>query len=292
MMPSEILRQAEAIVSDHFGKPVKFSGSRPVGGGSINEAFCLESRERNFFIKWNDAAAYPGMFAAEKSGLDLLQSSRVIKIPEVIATATAGHDSFILMEWIEPGKRIKLFWEDFGKKLARLHRKSEQKFGLENDNYIGSLPQSNRQHSSWIDFFIRERIEPQMKRAVDSGQLAHVQISQLANLYKRLPEIIPEEKPSLIHGDLWNGNFLVAADGSACLIDPAVYYGHREMDLAMARLFGGFDGEFYRGYEEEYPLEQGFESRFEIHNLYSLLVHVNLFGGGYVQQVRSFLLKF
>ena len=124
------------------------------------------------------------------------------------------------------------------------------------------------------------------------SQLSSHCLSQLANLSKRLTEIIPEEKPSLIHGDLWNGNFLVAADGSACLIDPAVYYGHREMDLAMTRLFGGFDADFYRGYEEEYPLEQGFESRVEIHNLYPLLVHVNLFGGGYIQQVKNFLLKF
>jgi protein-ribulosamine 3-kinase len=291
MIPSEILRQAEAIVSEHNGKHVTFSEVRTAGGGSINEAFCLESKEGKYFLKWNDAASYPGMFEAEKSGLDLLRSAGAIQIPVVIATSVAGPGSFLLMEWIEPGIRKKSFWSDFGKSLARLHRVTAEKFGLGNDNYIGSLPQSNSRHTSWTDFFIRERIEPQMKRAVDSGK-TNGPISQLANLYKRLPEIIPDEKPSLIHGDLWNGNFLVAADGAACLIDPAVYYGHREMDLAMSRLFGGFDSEFYRGYQEEFPLEKGFDSRIDIHNLYPLLVHVNLFGGGYVQQVESILRMF
>jgi len=292
MIPSEILRRAETIVSDHCGKPIRFSGYRSVAGGSINEAFCLESPEGNYFLKWNDASAYPGMFTAEEKGLDMLRATKAIKIPQVVAAETAGSFSFLLMEWIESGKRKKSFWADFGKNLARLHRMTQEKFGLSHDNYIGSLPQSNRQHSSWTDFFIKERIEPQVKLAVDGGKLGNVQISQLANLYNRLPDIIPNEKPSLIHGDLWNGNFLVAADGSACLIDPAVYYGHREMDLSMTRLFGGFDDEFYRGYEEEFPLEKGFESRIDIHNLYPLLVHVNLFGSGYIQQVKSFLLKF
>ena len=168
----------------------------------------------------------------------------------------------------------------------------EISFGLDHDNYIGSLPQSNHQHTSWVEFFIEERLEKQIALAKNSGALNNSTIQQFNNLFKRLKEIIPEEKPSLLHGDLWNGNYMLAADGCACLIDAAVYYDHREMDLAMTRLFGGFPEEFYESYHETFPLSSGFEERVDIHNLYPLLVHVNLFGGSYISQVKSVLSRF
>ena len=292
MIPDLILRQAEAAVSSSRGRIIKFSGSKTVGGGCINKAFCLQSSDGNYFLKWNDAAAYPGMFEAEAAGLKLLRNSLSIRIPEVFCVGTAGAHSFILMEWIEPGRRSHSFWSDFGKKLATLHRSTRDMFGLDHNNYIGSLSQSNTMHASWPEFYFRERLEPQVKLAVDSGRLARQKISQLDKLNRRLAEFIPNEIPALLHGDLWNGNFLMDSEGNAALIDPAVYYGHREMDLAMARLFGGFDPEFYRSYEADFPLANGFESRLDIHQLYPLLVHVNLFGGGYVEQVERILRKF
>jgi len=292
MIPPEIILQVEKFISGQQKFAAAVSCTSPVGGGCINRAFCLEAGETKYFLKWNDAGKYPGMFEAEAKGLKLLRDAGVIKIPRVFRTETAGTYSFILMEWIEQGSRKSSFWNDFGKSLAHLHSHTQEQFGLDHDNYIGSLSQSNRQCGSWIEFFMHERIEPQWKLAVNTGKLADLPIGQLANLERILPEIIPDEKPALLHGDLWNGNFLVDTEGAACLIDPAVYYGHREMDLAMTKLFGGFDPEFYRSYQAEFPLEKGFESRLDIHNLYPLLVHVNLFGGGYVQQVKNILSRF
>jgi len=292
MIPGEIIVQAETLVSTLKNRSVKFSGSKPVGGGCINKSICLETVEEKYFLKWNDASAYPGMFESEAKGLNLLREARAIKIPQFIGCGTAGPHAFILMEWLETGTQKRSFWSDFGKNLATLHGLTQEFYGLDHANYIGSLPQRNTMHGSWDEFYFLERLEPQVKLAVDSGRLTRLQISHVGNLKRRLPEILPKEIPALIHGDLWNGNFLVDSEGNAALVDPAVYYGHREMDLAMARLFGGFDPEFYRSYEEEFPLETGFDARIEIHQLYPLLVHVNLFGGGYIQQVEQILRKY
>jgi len=282
----------EKLLSRELNLQVSILNNQSVGGGCINHAHQIETNHGNYFMKWNDATAYPGMFESEAKGLQLLRSVNAIYIPEVIATGQSGNTSYIILEWIESGKRKKDFWHNFGEHLAKLHRHTSTRFGLDHDNYIGSLSQSNRQHKNWIEFFIHERIEPQLKLASGNGQLATSLTSILANLENKLAEIIPKEAPALLHGDLWNGNYMIAPDGSACLIDPAVYYGHREMDLAMTKLFGGFDPGFYEAYNETFTLQKGFESRIDIYNLYPLLVHVNLFGGGYVGQVRRILQRF
>jgi protein-ribulosamine 3-kinase len=232
------------------------------------------------------------MFEMEARGLSILHSANAIKIPEVIVTGDADGISYLVLEFIDPGTRRSDFWKDFGRKLAALHRHSSGSFGLDHDNYIGSLQQSNLQRKTWIEFFITERLEKQIELANNLGSISNLIIQQFHNVFKRLPDLIPVEKPSLVHGDLWNGNYIVAEDGSACLIDPAVYYGHREMDLAMMRLFGGFGHELYEAYNEVFPLENGFESRIDIHNLYPLMVHVNLFGESYLSQVKAILSRF
>ena len=184
------------------------------------------------------------------------------------------------------------FWESFGKSLAKLHRVNSSKYGFAEDNYIGSLEQSNKEHNKWIDFFIEERLEKQLKRAMELGILTGDDENHFQKLYRELDSLIPNEPPSLLHGDLWGGNFITGDNGEPCLIDPAVYYGHREMDLSMTRLFDGFEKPFYDIYNSEYPLAPGFEARVDIHNLYPLLVHVNLFGGGYIPQLRGVIKKF
>jgi fructosamine-3-kinase len=292
MLPHSLLKEIEKKLSHQLNRALVVRHHQSVGGGCINNANRLETTVGFYFLKWNNAHAYPGMFEAEAKGLKLLRSAGAIFIPEVIATGEAENKSFILLEFIEAGRRIKNFWEDFGAKLASLHKNSSDAFGLDHDNYIGSLPQSNKKHSGWADFFIHERLEKQIVLAKNSGAIGNSEVQQFHNLEKHIYEIIPEEKPALLHGDLWNGNYMIANDGTACLIDPAVYYGHREMDLAMTKLFGGFAVEFYQAYNERYPIQKGFELRADIHNLYPLLVHVNLFGGGYVQQVKAVLSKF
>lgn len=264
----------------------------PAGGGCINECFILQTNAGKFFVKHNDASKFPGMLRMEAKGLQLLSEKVNGITPEVIAEYEDRSDLFLILENIEQGKPQKEFWNDFADKLAAIHRHSNEFFGLEHDNFIGSLPQSNRQHSDWISFFILERIEPQLKMSIDNKRLPKGIYRVFEKMFLRLAEIFPSEEPALLHGDLWAGNYLTAGDGSVRLIDPAVYFGFREMDLAMMKLFGGFDPSFLRWYENIFPLEKDFEKRAGICNLYPLLVHVNLFGGHYVSEVNSIIMNF
>ncbi len=232
------------------------------------------------------------MFEAEAMGLDLLRKTNTFRIPATIAHGSTEAGAFLLMELIETGYRASGFWEEFGASLAQLHRHSVGQFGLDHHNFIGSLPQPNHPHPTWPEFYIHERLQPQLDLALQSQRLSSSDAKHFEKLYLKLPELCPAEPPALTHGDLWSGNFMVAADSHPVLIDPAVSYAHREMDLAMSRLFGDFDRPFYRSYEEVWPLAPGFEQRLPIYQLYYLMVHVNLFGGGYVGSVRTVVRQF
>ena len=257
-----------------------------VGGGDINQARLLKTSKGGFFIKTNKADFALDMFAKEAKGLTVLKNAHALRIPEVIAFDQTEAGAFLLLEMIETGYRKDGFWKEFGQCLAGLHRTTADQFGLDHPNYIGSLHQPNGRHDSFVDFYIDERLQPQLDLARTVNLLTISDEKHFKNLYKKLPDLLPTEPPALIHGDLWSGNFLVAADGHPVLIDPSIAYSHRELDLAMSRLFGGFDRSFYRAYEAAYPLAPGFEQRLPIWQLYYLLVHVNLFGAGYVGSVR------
>ncbi len=263
-----------------------------VSGGSINQAVQIKTERGDLFLKWNRSAP-KDFFEREAAGLQLLRNANSgIRVPEVVAERSADGDrpGFLLMEYITPGSRGDAF--RFGEELAVLHGNRAGKFGLDRDNYIGSLPQLNNFHEHWLSFFAEMRIEPQLKMAVDSGKLGSTSQKGWIGLLKRLDTIIPESKPSLLHGDLWSGNYMFDSEGRAVLIDPAVYYGHPEMDLSFTKMFGGFDASFYHGYRSVTPLDPDFEDRIPVYNLYPLLVHVNLFGGHYSDQCRRFLRKF
>jgi fructosamine-3-kinase len=259
-----------------------------VGGGSINETARIETANGIYFVKWNSATKYPGMFEAEAKGLGLLAGNSGFVIPQVIEQGTTENISFLLLEFLEPGYTN---WKTAGKTLAKMHRHTSSAFGLDHHNYIGSLVQRNTEHATWRDFFSNERILPQVKLAVGQQRLDKNDLAAAERFCARIGELFPSEKPALLHGDLWTGNFLFTAKGPS-IYDPAVYYGHREMDLAMTKLFGGFDAEFYAAYHEEFPLEKSWEKRTRYCNLYPLLVHVNLFGGGYANEARSILSAF
>jgi len=281
MLPSHLNRYFE----DRF----KIREATSIGGGCINDCYKLDTSTGIYFIKLNSAVTYPGMFEAEKKGLELLASTNTMPIPKILETGEVNGTSFLLMEFIETGKPAKDTMLNFGRNLAALHRHSSGHYGLEYDNYIGSLPQYNQIKDSWGDFFIRMRLLPQLKLAKD---LVSFFILDFENLFSKMDSLFPDERPALLHGDLWNGNYIVNTKGDACLVDPAAYYGHREMDIAMTKLFGGFTNEFYEGYNEVYPLESGWRSRIDLCNLYPLLVHVNLFGDSYVKQVKKCLKKY
>jgi hypothetical protein len=285
-LPPHILNQCRHILdADIFS--IRF-----VGGGDINQARLLETSKGKFFLKMNPAPHAARMFETEAKGLDLLYRTAVLRVPQVIASGNTSEGAFLLLEFIETGYRQAGFWENFGNSLANLHRNTAQRFGLDHNNFIGSLPQSNAYHTSWASFYIHERLNPQLALALQADLLQKTDAGNFEKLYKKLPELCPEEPPALTHGDLWSGNFMVDEQSRPVLIDPALSYAHREMDLAMSRLFGGFDRPFYRSYEEAYPLAPGFGQRIPVYQLYYLMVHVNLFGGSYVSPVRSILQQF
>ena len=269
--------------------------TRRLSGGDINDAFEVElSSGVRVFLKTNPSAPV-NMFPAEAQGLDWLRSARALRIPEVLAVSSGrdGEPCFLVLELLTPGKPKHDFDEQLGRGLAGLHRSGAEGFGLALDNFIGSLPQRNRAHDTWADFFWYERLEPQLARAVAAGQASSRMRASFERLASKLSRLLgPTEPPARLHGDLWGGNLHVDAQGAPCLIDPAVYGGHREVDLAMMRLFGGFGERVFRAYEEVWPLSPGHAERIALYQLYPLLVHLNLFGGGYADSVERSLARY
>ncbi|MDN5349992.1 MAG: hypothetical protein PWQ54_1388 [Bacteroidales bacterium] len=292
MIPLAIVSLLEELLKKHTGNEALIDQTQAVGGGSINAAYRIRYAGQDFFLKYNQAKRYPKMFELEAKGLRILSKTKKIRLPEVIGQGEAGQNAFLLLEHIETDYPDHNFWEIFGKELADLHRETNQTFGLDHNNYIGSLPQNNSPAPSWSEFFIAQRLKPQLKMAAEKGMVNTTILNYFEKLYAKLPGLFPEEAPALLHGDLWSGNFLCDSNKTPVLIDPAVYYGHREMDLAMSKLFGGFSPRFYEAYHAAFPLEKGWQERVDLCNLYPLLVHVNLFGGGYVGQLQSCLNRF
>jgi len=260
-----------------------------VRGGDINEAFRLSTPNKNYFIKRNSASQFPNMFEAEAKGLQLLSETKALRVPKTLAQFDFEDDSLLVLEFLDFANPNRDFWPKLAEGLAALHKRTNEYFGLDHHNYIGNLQQSNRQHQSWADFFVTERLEPMLKMGLDQGEIHKFDLGLFDRCFSLLDDFFPPEKPSLIHGDFWSGNFAMSTKEEACAFDPAVYFGHREMDIAMSKLFGGFDPEFYKSYEHFYPLEQAWEERVDMANLYPLLVHVNLFGGSYFAQVKQIL---
>lgn len=291
MLRQAIIDKIQDLLFHRTGKNCLVREFVPVPGGSINQVYKIATSVGDYFIKLNDAKLFPGMFEAEEKGLDILRRSS-FRIPQVISVEYIKEDAFILMEFIEKGFANEGSQERMGITLAAMHKQSDKHFGLDHDNYIGSLSQSNTKKNNWTEFFIEERMEKQLKLAVDTKKMGKEIRKSFDRMYKRLDDIFPAEVPALLHGDLWSGNYLACADGSPCIFDPAVYYGHREVDLAMTKLFGGFSPLFYQIYNEHFPLEKGWEKRVDVFQLYPLLVHVNLFGGSYVADVNEIVKRF
>ena len=292
MIPNTILISLTEFFANHQNSDFHVLSFIPLGGGSINEVYLLRTSIGNFCLKYNRRDAFPKMFETEAMGLKRLSLSGSIRIPGVIVNKSLEDHSFILLEYIEAVPQVKGFWQDFGRSLALLHRNYNQLYGLDYNNYMGSLVQSNCYHSSWVEFFVEERLDKQVRLALIKGGLNISEQKLFEKLYSRLDEFLPEEPPCLVHGDLWSGNFIVSEKGKACLIDPAVYFGNREVDLAMSTLFGGFSPEFYDSYNEEYPLIKGWKDRLDLYNLYPLLVHLNLFGTSYLGSILRILRRF
>ena len=264
----------------------KIASSKALGGGDINEAFAITLDDgRELFLKTNRRAP-DRMFAAEARGLAWLAEPGVVRIPGVVTVS----DRFLVLELVRPGTPKRTFDDDLGRALAALHRAGAPEFGLDHDNFIGRLPQSNRPAATWAVFYAEARLEPQVRRATDAGMLSPALRRGFGKLLAGLAgRVGPDEPPARLHGDLWGGNLMCDDRGQPCLIDPAVYGGHREVDLAMMRLFGGFSTSTFAAYEEAFPLAPEASERVDLYQLYPLLVHVNLFGGAYVSGLEAAL---
>jgi fructosamine-3-kinase len=265
--------------------------ARGLAGGDINRAYEVALLDgRRLFVKTNERSPR-GMFAAEARGLAWLAEARALRIPEVVAVAAPDDPrQFLVLELVPTGAPARDFDEELGKGLAALHRRGAPGFGLEHDNFIGSLPQANAPVRSWPEFYRVRRLEAQLRRAADGGRASSTMRQGFGRLFRVLDELCgPAEPPARLHGDLWGGNLLCDDRGAPCLVDPAVYGGNREIDLAMMRLFGGFGARVFDAYDEAWPLSDGHGERVSLYQLYPLMVHVNLFGGSYIHAVEAAL---
>ena len=269
---------------------------RPVGGGCINQGTALRTTRGDFFLKWNRQADHR-FFGVEADGLEALAGSDAVRVPSVIAASGPGDEvAWLLLEWVEEGRPDRAGWIRLGRELAALHRDAgpggqEGRFGWSGDNLIGSLPQPNGWSDDWAGFWAERRLRPLAWELRARGALSAAQAAVVEALAKRADELLgpaaAADGPSLLHGDLWSGNVLFARDGVPVLIDPAVYIGHREVDLAMADLFGGFSGAFREAYDDAWPLQPDYPRRRPAYQLYPLLVHARLFGGGYAASAAA-----
>jgi fructosamine-3-kinase len=277
-----------AAISSASGKEFRLAGQRASGGGCINEAYTLDGEDgARYFIKFNDARHLP-MFIAETAGLEAIAATDTIRVPQPVTHGICGSRSFLVLEHLALNGRGNA--RLLGEKLAALHRCTKDQFGFALDNFIGTTPQPNGWSDNWIAFWRERRLGFQLQLAAKNGYGGQLQ-RMGENLLDVLPVFFDGYAPqsSLLHGDLWGGNHAYLADGTPTIFDPATYYGDRECDLAMTELFGGYSVDFYEAYRANYPLDKGYAVRKELYNLYHILNHANLFGGGYARQAEQMM---
>ena len=264
----------------------KIASHRPVSGGCINQGYAVSDGERTYFVKLNEAAKVE-MFVAEALGLQQMAQTNTIRVPKPICWGVAENSAYIVLEWLKLGAANPNSWQEMGRNLAAMHRNtSASGFGWEQNNTIGSTPQINHWTTDWVEFCASPRLGYQFQLAKRKG--GH--FPQQEQLLASLPQLLSHQvQPSLVHGDLWGGNAACTEGGEPVIFDPATYYGDREVDIAMTELFGGFPAAFYRSYNEAFPLQPGYEQRKTLYNLYHILNHFNLFGGGYASQANRMI---
>ena len=278
------IETAKQIIKQELNSNIKELSQ--LGGGSINSVFLVELEKSKIVLKINDSLRFPGMFENEKKGLLKLNASGV-KTPQLIFERSKDNLAFLALEYIPNGNFGN--WELFGEKLAALHTNKNEFFGLDYDNYIGSLRQINKKENNWKGFYSNQRLLHLTKFAFDKELLSKTDSKKMEELCNKLDTYLPFAKPSLIHGDLWSGNLIFDGQGKPVFIDPAIYYGHPEMDWAMLSLFGSYPETAIKSYCNIIPLENNYFEREKIYQLYPLLVHLILFGRSYYRDISEIL---
>lgn len=289
LIVSAIPKSIAAALTQALDTPVDERPRQTIAGGSINQCWRYESEREPIFVKAGPATA-ADMFAAEAAGLAALAHAEAVRVPRVLAGGIYRDGAFLALEWIELGPATKSSEALLGEQLAWQHRKTQRQFGWDRDNTIGSTPQSNSWSTHWVGFLRERRLLYQLERAASNGAAAHT-IDRGKLLCQLLDAFFSSYNPapSLLHGDLWSGNWGADEDGLPVIFDPAVYYGDREADIAMTRLFGGFGHAFYTAYQSTWPLDPASGTRSTLYNLYHVLNHYNLFGGSYLAQAHSMI---
>ncbi len=279
--------QITQAITQATGKEFAIANTKSVSGGCINQGYKISGNDTEYFVKLNQASQVE-MFAAEALGLKQMYATQTITVPQPICWGIANDSSYIVLQWLDLGRGNNKSWTEMGRQLAAMHRQgTNQNFGFEINNTIGSTPQINTWMDNWADFFAQQRIGYQLKLAKRSGGSFPDTNRVVDAVRDRLADRQPEA--SIVHGDLWAGNAAITADGAPVIIDPATYYGDRETDIAMTELFGGFPAVFYHGYNEAWQLDSGYQQRKSVYNLYHVLNHFNLFGGGYANQAKRII---
>lgn len=282
-MWSEITNKISQTINQKF----EMRDRRSIGGGCINQAYQLIGEKESYFVKIHSASGLE-MFMAEALGLEEMYATDTILVPKPFCYGIAGNSSYLVLEYLPLGRGNSQSWQLMGQKLAQLHRyEKENRFGWKINNTIGSTPQINDWGDNWADFFAEKRIGYQLRLANRKG----ANFNNIEQIIAKIRDLLKDRNPhpSLLHGDLWGGNAAFTADGVPSIFDPAFYHGDRETDIAMTELFGGFPSEFYQSYNQEYPLDSGYQTRKTIYNLYHILNHFNLFGGAYLSQAKSMI---
>ncbi len=295
MLPSELCASIDQLVVREMGASVCFETARPVSGGCINQSIVVRTDGcQSLFVKCHEQAPNR-FFESEAAGLDLIRRTGAVRVPAVVGYDVAhGGTSFLVLEWIEKGMAAPSFDSRFGRHLAEMHHLGFQDdFGWSQDNFLGSTLQPNGSHENWIEFWRTCRLGHQFKLATEN-RYGDQRFRWLAErLLSRLDELLDHNvRPSLLHGDLWSGNYMADSAGKPVVLDPAVYYGDREAEFGMTTLFGGLSPDFYAAYEEVWPLSAGSDERIEIYRLYHLLNHLNLFGTSYLAGCLKIMQKY
>lgn len=276
------------IISEQTGRDFSPAPPRIHHGGCINDAFTLSDEHNAWFVKTNHASQHD-MFEAEAEGLEALFETNTFVVPKPLCTGMLDETAFIIMQRLQLGRGNPAAWQSAGRQLATLHRRTAESFGWTRANTIGATPQSNNWQADWVDFWREQRLGFQLREAARNGYTGTLQ-RHGDKLLSRFPSLIDHApSPSLLHGDLWSGNLAFTDDNQPAVYDPAVYFGDREADLAMTELFGGFSADFYASYRTEWPIDPGYAVRKTLYNLYHILNHLNLFGGGYGAQAEQMM---